>query len=236
MTDDLPPRRRRVSAPIDTSNAGGGVFERVKSAKRQSNSSANWLRRQLNDPYVRRAKAEGWRARSAYKLLELDEKFHLLSRGCRVIDLGAAPGGWSQVAVSRGAASVVGVDLLPTDPMPGATFVEADFLVPGVSEQLIALLGGPPDVVLSDMAANTVGHRQTDHLRTAGLAESAVAFALDVLAPGGSFCAKVFQGGAEKALLDALKLGFAEVKHAKPPSSRAESPELFVIAKGFRGR
>lgn len=236
MSDDLPPRRRRVTAPMDTANAGGGIFERVKSAKRQSSSSANWLRRQINDPYVRRARAEGWRARSAYKLIELDEKFHLITKGCRVIDLGVAPGGWSQVAVARGAGTVIGIDLLPTDPMPGATFIEGDFLLPGVGAELVSLAGGAPDLILSDMAANTVGHRQTDHLRTAGLAEAAVAFALDVLAPGGAFCAKVFQGGAEKELLDALKAAFGEVKHAKPPSSRAESPELYVIAKGFRAR
>lgn len=232
MTDEPPPRRRRVSAPAEGSGVLRAAPAKLKPDKLRSESSRRWLQRQLADPYVTRAKADGWRSRAAYKLMELDDRWGFLRKGARVADLGAAPGGWSQVAMARGAASVVGIDLLPVDPLAGLTFIQGDFLDDADVARLIAALGGPPDIVLSDMAANTVGHRATDHLRTVALAEAAAAFALEHVAPGGAFCAKVFQGGSEGALLARLKQGFAEVRHAKPKASRQESPELFVVATG----
>lgn len=214
--------------------AGGGgerqLTTRVKN-KKAKESSKKWLERQLNDPYVARAKAEGYRARAAYKLIELDEKFQFLRRGARVIDLGAAPGGWAQVAVKRGC-KVVGVDLLPIEPMPGATFFLNDILAPETPQLLIDALGGAPDIVLSDMAANTTGHTKTDQIRTGALAEAAAEFALEHLAPGGAFVTKAFQGGLEATLLTRLKQGFTTVRHAKPPASRAESSEVYVVAQG----
>jgi 23S rRNA (uridine2552-2'-O)-methyltransferase len=198
-------------------------------------ASQRWLSRQLNDPYVVAAKAQGWRSRAAFKLIELDERFHLIRPGIRVVDLGAAPGGWSQVAVKHGAASVVGVDLLPVDPIGGAVMLEGDFSDFAVQERLVELLGGQADLVLSDMAPNTTGHSATDHLRIVALAEEALAFAVEVLAEGGGFVAKVFQGGSERAMLEGLKRHFASVRHAKPPASRKESSELYVVAMGFRG-
>jgi 23S rRNA (uridine2552-2'-O)-methyltransferase len=189
----------------------------------------------LNDPYVVAAKAQGWRSRAAFKLIELDERFHLIRPGMRVVDLGAAPGGWTQVAVKQGAASVVGVDLLPVDPIGGAVMLVGDFSDVEVQDRLVEMLGGKADLVLSDMAPNTTGHGATDHLRIVALAEAAVAFALEVLAEGGGFVAKVFQGGAERTVLEALKRHFASVRHAKPPASRKESSELYVVATGFRG-
>ena len=212
-----------------------GPSVRLATARGRSASSQRWLTRQLNDPYVAGAKAEGWRSRSAFKLMELDGRFHLLGRGKRVIDLGAAPGGWSQVALKRGAACVVGVDLLPVDPLAGATFVQGDFTDPEMPAKLAALMEGKADVVLSDMAPNTTGHTSTDHLRILALAELALAFAAEVLAPGGAFVCKLFQGGAERQLLTAMQQRFAGVRHAKPPASRKESSELYVIATGFRG-
>jgi 23S rRNA (uridine2552-2'-O)-methyltransferase len=209
---------------------GRQLTERVKK-KKLKESSRQWVERQLNDPYVARAKAEGYRARAAYKLIELDEKFHFLKKGARVVDLGAAPGGWAQVAVQRGA-KVVGVDLLKIDPMPGATFLEMDFLAPDAPAALIDALGGPPDIVLSDMAANTTGHAKTDQIRTGALAEAAAEFAMEHLAPGGVFVTKAFQGGLETELLARLKQNFAKVSHAKPPASRAESAEVYVVAMG----
>jgi 23S rRNA (uridine2552-2'-O)-methyltransferase len=214
---------------------------RVKTAGKRSLASQKWLARQLNDPYVARAKREGYRSRAAYKLIEIDEKYPILKRGQRVIDLGAAPGGWSQVAaakvgVARGEGRVVGIDLLPIEPLPGIDFIELDFLAPEAPERLMALLGGPADVVLSDMAANATGHKKTDHLKIMGLAETAVDFARQVLAPGGAFLAKVLQGGTESTLLADLKRDFREVRHVKPAASRADSAELYVLAKGFRGR
>jgi 23S rRNA (uridine2552-2'-O)-methyltransferase len=208
---------------------------RLRTAAGRSPASQRWLQRQLNDPYVSAARAQGWRSRAAFKLIELDERFHLLRPGMRVLDLGAAPGGWSQVAVGRGAAQVVGVDLLPIDPVPGATFLQADITSPDLPPRLAALLGGPADLVLSDMAPNTTGHAATDHLRIVALAELALDVAGQVLAPGGAFVAKVFQGGAEQAMLARLKHDFATVRHAKPPASRKESRELYVVATGFRG-
>ena len=207
----------------------------VRTAKGRSVASQRWLSRQLNDPYVVAAKAQGWRSRAAFKLIELDERFHLIRPGMRVVDLGAAPGGWSQVVVKQGAASVVGVDLLPVDPIGGAVMLEGDFSEPDVQDRLVEMLGGKADLVLSDMAPNTTGHGATDHLRIVALAEAAVAFALEVLAEGGGFVAKVFQGGAERTVLEALKRHFSSVRHAKPPASRKESSELYVVATGFRG-
>jgi 23S rRNA (uridine2552-2'-O)-methyltransferase len=213
-----------------------GLSVSVKTAKSRSPASARWLARQLNDPYVAAARQQGWRSRAAFKLLELDEKFHLIRPGLRVLDLGAAPGGWTQVAVKRGAKSVLAVDLLPMDPIPGAMVIQGDFMDPSMPERLTAELGGSADLVLSDMAPNTTGHAATDHLRIVALAELALDFAVQILAPGGAFVAKVFQGGSEKPILDVLKRNFATVRHAKPPASRKESSELYVVATGFRGR
>jgi 23S rRNA (uridine2552-2'-O)-methyltransferase len=214
--------------------------QRLKTARKRSLSSQKWLERQLNDPYVARARREGYRSRAAYKLLEIDDKHRLLKPGQRVVDLGAAPGGWSQIAARRvgspdGRGRVVGIDLLPIDPMPGVEFVELDFLDESAPGRLTELLGGPADVVMSDMAANTTGHKKTDHLRIMGLAEAAAQFAREILAPGGAFVAKVFQGGTENQLLADLKRDFATVRHVKPQASRADSSELYVLATGFRG-
>lgn len=217
---------------------GAGVGrQRVKTAKRRTAQSTRWLERQLNDPYVRRAKAEGYRSRAAYKLIELDERFGLLKGVKRVVDLGIAPGGWSQVVrrVSPGAA-IVGIDLLPVDPIDGVTIFEMDFMDDAAPGKLMEALGGAPDLVMSDMAANTVGHPQTDALRTMALVETALAFAVDVLRPGGTFVSKVFAGGADSSLVAEMKRNFATVKHAKPPSSRKGSVEWFVVAQGFKGR
>lgn len=211
-----------------------GLAVAVRTAKGRSAASQRWLARQLNDPYVAAAKRQGFRSRAAFKLAELDGRFRLIRRGSLVVDLGAAPGGWTQVAVQRGAARVVGVDLLAVDPVAGAAMLQGDFTEPAVQERLIAELGGKADLVLSDMAPNTTGHGATDHLRIVALAEASLAFALDVLADGGAFVAKVFQGGAEKTMLERLKRDFSAVRHAKPPASRKESSELYVVATGFR--
>jgi 23S rRNA (uridine2552-2'-O)-methyltransferase len=213
---------------------------RVKTAAKRSLASARWLERQLNDPYVARARREGYRSRAAFKLLEIDEKYKLLKSGQRVVDLGAAPGGWSQVAaqkvgVGAGKGRVVGIDLLEIEPLPGVDFIQLDFLAPEAPERLIALLGGPADIVLSDMAANATGHKKTDHLKIMGLAETALDFARQVLSPGGVFLAKVLQGGTENALLADLKRDFAVVRHVKPAASRSDSAELYVLATGYRG-
>jgi 23S rRNA (uridine2552-2'-O)-methyltransferase len=213
-----------------------GLAVSVKTAKKRTPASARWLARQLNDPYVAAAKAQGWRSRAAFKLIELDDKFQLIRKGVRVLDLGAAPGGWTQVAVKRGAASVLAVDLLPIEPVRGATIIQGDFADPDMPRRLTEALGGAADLVLSDMAPNTTGHGATDHIRIVALAEMAVDFAVQVLSPGGTFVAKVFQGGSEKHVLDVLKQSFTTVKHAKPPASRKESSELYVVATGFRGR
>ncbi|MBB5713379.1 RlmE family RNA methyltransferase [Sphingomonas aerophila] len=219
------------------SRGGSGGRQRVRTARGRTAQSTRWLERQLNDPYVRRAKAEGYRSRAAYKLLELDERFGLLRGAKRVVDLGIAPGGWSQVVRRRvPAAAVVGIDLLPVDPIDGVTIMQGDFMDDHAPGQLIEALGGAPDLVLSDMAANTVGHPQTDALRTMALVETAFAFAVDVLAPGGTFVAKVFAGGADSALVAQMKGAFTTVKHAKPPASRKGSVEWFVVAQGFKGR
>ena len=206
----------------------------LRTARGRSPASQRWLRRQLNDPYVQAAQRQGWRSRAAFKLIELDDRFHLLRRGQRVIDLGAAPGGWSQVAVARGAARVVGIDLLPIDPVPGARLLQGDFTDPAAAARVLETLEGRADLVLSDMAPNTSGHAATDHLRIIALAERALDFALDALEEGGGFVAKVFQGGAERTMLESLRRHFAQVRHAKPPASRKESSELYVVATGFR--
>jgi 23S rRNA (uridine2552-2'-O)-methyltransferase len=216
------------------SPAPRGLAVTVRTAKSRSAASRRWLTRQLNDPYVAAAKQQGFRSRAAYKLVELDERFRLIRRGSLVVDLGVAPGGWTQAAVQRGAARVVAVDLLAVDPVAGAVMLQGDFTEPDVQQALLAELGGKADLVLSDMAPNTTGHAATDHLRIMALAEAALAFAIDALAEGGGFVAKVFQGGAEKAMLDRLKRHFASVRHAKPPASRKESSELYVVATGFR--
>ncbi len=209
---------------------------RVKD-KRKSQSSRKWLERQLNDPYVARAKREGFRSRAAFKLIEIDDKHRLFKPGGRVADLGAAPGGWSQVAAKRVGAlgRVVGIDILEMDEIPGVEFATIDFLDPAAPDRLKAMLGGPADVVLSDMAANATGHRQTDHLKIMALVEAAAEFASEVLKPGGVFLAKVIQGGTEGTLLAQLKRDFAAVKHVKPSASRSDSAELYVLATGFRG-
>ncbi|MCA1242033.1 RlmE family RNA methyltransferase [Stappia stellulata] len=218
-----------------------GMFERVKTAKRRTNSSARWLQRQLNDPYVRAAKIDGYRSRAAYKILEIDDKHHILKPGQRIVDLGAAPGGWCQVAAAKTGSTdqdprIVGIDYLEVEPLPGVTLLLKDFLEDDAPEALRAALGGhAPNLVMSDMAAPTTGHRQTDHLRTTHLFEVAEEFARENLAPGGAFLSKVFRGGAENEALARLKRDYQSVHHIKPPASRKESPELYVLAKGFRG-
>ena len=211
---------------------------RVRSGNR-SQSSRLWLERQLNDPYVARAKREGMRSRAAYKLIEIDDKARFLKKGARVVDLGAAPGGWSQVAAQRvdapGQGRVIAIDLLPMEPVPGVNFIELDFLDGAAPAKLMQMIGGPADVVLSDMAANATGHARTDHLKIMALVEVVAEFARDLLAPGGTFLAKVLQGGTEAALLASLKRDYKSVKHVKPPASRADSAELYLLATGFRG-
>jgi 23S rRNA (uridine2552-2'-O)-methyltransferase len=215
---------------------GGDTSKRVKTAKGRTASSNRWLARQLNDPYVRQAKAEGYRSRAAYKLIELDEKFGVLKGAHRVIDLGVAPGGWSQVVRKRRPkASIVGIDLLETEPLEGVVLLQMDFMAEEAPAALAEALGGKADLVLSDMAANTVGHKQTDHLRTMGLVEAAAWFAVENLEPGGAFIAKVFAGGTDADILALLKKHFRTVKHAKPPASRKGSSEWYVIAQGFKG-
>jgi 23S rRNA (uridine2552-2'-O)-methyltransferase len=226
---------------VSSAKSGSGVRnlkQRVKTANKRSLSSQKWLERQLNDPYVARAKREGYRSRAAFKLLEIDEKYKILKPGQKIVDLGAAPGGWSQIAakVVGPKGKVVGIDLLPIDPMAGVEFIQLDFLDESAPGKLIEMLGGPADIVMSDMAANTTGHKKTDHLRIIGLAEAAIYFAREILAPGGAFVAKVFQGGTENQLLADLKRDFAVVRHVKPAASRADSAELYVLATGFRGR
>lgn len=214
--------------------------KKLKPKRQRTTSSRSWLLRQLNDPYVRRAKSEGYRSRAAYKLVEIDDKAKFLKRGGRVVDLGAAPGGWSQVAAERVGSKdkkgkVVAIDLLDVEGIPGVDFMQLDFLGEDAPDKLKKMLGGPADVVLSDMVGNTTGHRQTDHLKIVALVEMAAEFAREVLAPGGTFLAKVIQGGTETALLAALKRDFTSVKHVKPPASRSDSAELYVLAQGFRG-
>jgi 23S rRNA (uridine2552-2'-O)-methyltransferase len=211
--------------------------KRLRTAKGRKVSSTRWLERQLNDPYVKRAKAEGYRSRAAYKLLELDEKFGLLKSVKGVVDLGIAPGGWSQVVRKKApAARIAGIDFLPTDPIEGVAILQMDFMDEDAPGKLREALAGDADLVLSDMAANTVGHPQTDHLRTMALVEAGLEFAREVLRPGGAYVAKVLAGGADNNLVAELKRHFTTVKHAKPPASRKDSSEWYVIAQGFKGR
>ena len=231
-------RRWKPPAKLPEQTPSGRSTQKKEKVRKKtlSKSSRDWVDRQLRDPYVRRAQEAGYRARAAYKLKEIDEKFRVLKRGARVIDLGSAPGGWLQVLTERGAARVVGVDLLPVDPIDGDVIIfEGDIHEPGMTQRLLDALGDKPTLVLSDMAANTVGHKQTDHVRTVGLAEMAAQFAVDNLVKGGAFIAKVFQGGAQGELLELLRSNFDDVRHWKPPASRPESPETFVIARRFRG-
>src|SRR5262245_21844389 len=219
----------------------GGRNLKVRVRGGRTQASRRWLERQLNDPYVARAQREGLRSRAAYKLAEIDDKYRLLRPGGKVVDLGAAPGGWSQIAARRvrageGGGQVVAIDLLEMDPVPGVEFLQLDFMAPDAPQRLKDLLGGPADAVLSDMAANATGHRRTDHLKIMGLAEAAAEFAREVLKPGGTFLAKVLQGGTEGELLASLKRDFAAVKHVKPAASRSDSAELYVLATGYRGR
>ena len=219
------------------SRSGKDADRRVKTGRGRTASSVRWLERQLNDPYVKQAKAEGYRSRAAYKLVELDDRFGLGRGATRVVDLGIAPGGWSQVVRKRAPkAAIVGIDLLETEPLEGVEILQMDFMAEDAPGRLVAALGGPPDLVLSDMAANTVGHKQTDHLRTMALVEAAAWFAVETLEDGGAFVAKVLAGGTDKDLLDLLKKHFRTVKHAKPPASRKGSSEWYVVAQGFKGR
>lgn len=220
MTDDLSQGRRTAV--------------RLKDARKHKPSSQRWLTRQLNDPYVEAAKAKGYRSRAAFKLIELDTKFGLIGRASRVVDLGAAPGGWTQIALERGAALVVGIDLLAIDPIAGATLLQGDFQDDAMAAALRAALGGGADLVLSDMAPNTTGHTATDHLRIMGLAELALDFAFRTLEPGGGFVTKLFQGGAQGEMLSLLKRRFTGVRHAKPAASRKDSRELYLVATGYR--
>ena len=236
---ETPPqeRKRLVKAPTRGKEVGTRPKAvRVIKGNKMTQSSQAWLSRQLTDPFVTAAKAKGYRSRAAFKILELDEKYHFLKSGQRIIDLGCAPGGWVQMALAKGASNVVGVDLLYVEPMPPATMIQMDFTDPACGDRLIELLGGAPDVILSDMAPNTMGHRQTDHLRIVGLIEAAVDFTLETLRPGGTFVTKAFQGGEMEGVLLSLKRNFAEVKHVKPKASRAESSEVYLVATGFKGR
>jgi 23S rRNA (uridine2552-2'-O)-methyltransferase len=219
-----------------TKPSGRSLKQRVKTGKGRTLSSKMWLERQLNDPYVQRAKREGYRSRAAFKLVEIDDKYRILKKGARVVDLGAAPGGWSQVAAKRigEGGRIVAIDLLDIEPIAGVDFIQLDFLDPTAPDQLKARLGGEADVVLTDMAANATGHRKTDHIKIVALVEAAAEFAREVLQPGGAFLAKVIQGGTEPVLLAQLKKDFATVRHVKPAASRADSAELYLLATGFR--
>jgi 23S rRNA (uridine2552-2'-O)-methyltransferase len=242
-----PPTQKPPSGSAGPAGRTGArnLKQSVRTAKKRSHASTLWLDRQLNDPYVARAKAEGWRSRAAYKLIEIDDRFRLLKPGQRIVDLGCAPGGWAQVAAARvGTIAqpprglVVGIDLLAVDPIPGVSFTQMDFTDDDAPQRLRAMIGGDSarvDGVLSDMAANTIGHKRTDHIKIVGLAEMATDFAKDVLSPGGFFLTKLFQGGETGTLIADLKRDFATVKHVKPAASRADSSELYVLATGFRG-
>lgn len=219
------------------SRSGKNSDRRVKTGKKRTASQVRWLERQLNDPYVKQAKADGYRSRAAYKLIELDERFGLIRGSKRIVDLGIAPGGWAQVVRKLAPkAEIVGIDLLPTEPIEGVAILEMDFMDDAAPAVLEAELDGPPDLVLSDMAANTVGHKQTDHLRTMALVEAGAWFAIETLEKGGAFVAKVLAGGTDAELLSMLKQHFTSVKHAKPPASRKGSSEWYVVAQGFKGR
>jgi 23S rRNA (uridine2552-2'-O)-methyltransferase len=225
-----------VKPPSGGGEGGRHQPARLKTAKLRTPSSQAWLERQINDPFAAKARAHGYRSRAAYKLTEIDDRFRLLKPGVRVVDLGLAPGGWTQVAIERRVGVIVGVDLLPVEPLPPAYILQMDFTDPACGPLLIERLGGPPDVVLSDMAPNTVGHRKTDHLRIVGLIEAAADFAVQVLKPGGALVAKAFQGGETAGVIALLKGHFASVRNVKPKASRADSSELSLVATGFKGR
>ena len=231
-----PPRKRMVKPPTGGTAEGRGKPARLKTAKQRTPSQQAWLERQINDPFSAAARSHGYRSRAAYKLTEIDDRLRLLRPGVRVIDLGLAPGGWTQVAIERGVTHIAGVDLLPVDALPPAQILQMDFTDPACGPELIQRLGGAPDVVLSDMAPNTVGHRETDHLRIIGLIEAAAEFAIQVLRPGGAFVTKAFQGGETASLILGLKAHFTDVRHLKPKASRADSSEVYIAATGFKGR
>jgi 23S rRNA (uridine2552-2'-O)-methyltransferase len=226
---------RKGSTGDPGKGAGRGLTVKLKRTAGRSVASQRWLQRQLNDPYVTAAQKQGWRSRAAFKLIELDDRFKIIKKGMRVLDLGAAPGGWTQVALDRGATRVVGIDLLEIPPIPGADLIQGDATDPANHIKIMELLGGKPDLFMSDMAPNTSGHAATDHIRIVALAEMALELAFEMLPPGGIFVAKLFQGGADKNLLEPMKKRFESVKHAKPPASRKESSELYVVATGYRG-
>jgi 23S rRNA (uridine2552-2'-O)-methyltransferase len=234
MSED-PPRRRMVKPPSGGLDAGRTKPARLKTAKGRTSSQQAWLERQINDPFSAEARALGYRSRAAFKLSEIDDRFRLIRKGSLIVDLGCAPGGWIQIAQQRGAGKIVGIDLLPVDPLPPAELVQMDFTDPAAPALLIDLLGGKPDIVLSDMAPNTVGHRETDHLRIVGLIEMGADFAVSVLKPGGAFVAKAFQGGETAEIIARLKQHFAKVQNVKPKASRADSSEVFLVATGFKG-
>jgi 23S rRNA (uridine2552-2'-O)-methyltransferase len=234
MSED-PPRRRMVKPPSGGKDSGRTKPARLKTAKGRTSSQQAWLERQINDPFAAEARALGYRSRAAFKLSEIDERFRLIRKGSLVVDLGCAPGGWVQIAQQRGAGKIVGIDLLPVEPLPPAELIQMDFTDDAAPGLLIDMLGGKPDVVLSDMAPNTVGHRETDHLRIVGLIEMAASFAIEVLKPGGSFVAKAFQGGETGDVIAKLKQHFAKVQNVKPKASRQDSSEVFLVATGFKG-
>jgi 23S rRNA (uridine2552-2'-O)-methyltransferase len=240
MSDDPPPpeRRRMVRPPTGGNEGGRQKPARLKTATGRTPSSQAWLERQINDPFSAKARAMGYRSRAAFKMTEIDDRFHLFRNGAKVIDLGCAPGGWVQVALQRNAGAVVGVDLLPIEPplQGDAIILQMDFTDPECPPKLLEMLGGPPDVVLSDMAPNTVGHKQTDHLRIMNLIEIAADFAVEVLKPGGAFVTKAFQGGETAAVIALLKRHFKEVRMFKPKASRSDSSEVYFVATGFKGR
>jgi 23S rRNA (uridine2552-2'-O)-methyltransferase len=235
VADEEPPKRRMIRPPTRGEDKARATPVRLKTAYKRTASSQAWLERQINDPFAAEARAKGYRSRAAFKLSEIDDRLKLIRRGCKVIDLGCAPGGWVQVALERGAGAVAGVDLLPVDPLPPAHLLQMDFTHPDCGPRLIELIGGAPDLVLSDMAPNTIGHRETDHLRIVGLIEAAADFAISVLKPGGAFVTKAFQGGETEAVLKTLKAHFTDVRHIKPKASRSESSEVYLAATGFRG-
>jgi len=231
-----PPRKRMVKPPTAGQEGGRGKPARLKTARGRTPSQQAWLERQINDPFSAEARAMGYRSRAAFKLTEIDDRLKLIRKGSKIIDLGCAPGGWIQVALKRGAGKVVGVDLLPVDPAPPAEIIQMDFTDPACGPLLVEMLGGQADLVLSDMAPNTVGHRETDHLRIVGLIEMAADFSVQVLKPGGAFVAKAFQGGETADVIAMLKRHFDKVQHIKPRASRTDSSEVFLAATGFRGR
>lgn len=234
MSEGEPPKKRMVRAPTRGGEVERKSAVRLKTAKSRTPSSQAWLERQLNDPFVVEAKAKGYRSRAAFKLIELDDKLRLIKPGVKVIDLGCAPGGWVQIALERGAGAVVGVDLLPVEPIPRAELIQMDFTDPACGPRLMAMLGERPDLILCDIAPNTVGHKQTDHLRIIGLIEAALDFAVAELKPGGAFVTKAFQGGETAELIRLMKSRFTDVRHLKPKASRAESSEVYLAATGFK--